>query len=101
MKISFNTFERQVSRLRPEIDAAIARVLDRGWFILGPEVERFETAFATYIGVPHAIGCNSGTDAIEMALRALGIGPGDEVITTPLTATFGVFAITATGATPV
>ena len=101
MSIPFNSFERQVARLRPAIDAAIARVLDRGWFILGPEGERFEAEFAAYIGSPYAVGCNSGTDAIELALRALGIGPGDEVITAPLTALFGVFAITAAGATPV
>ena len=101
MKIPFNTFERQVARLGPEIDAAMARVLQRGWFILGPELERFEAEFAAYVGVPYAVGCNSGTDAIELAFRALGIGPGDEVITTPLTAAFGVFAITAAGATPV
>ncbi|MCW5851575.1 MAG: DegT/DnrJ/EryC1/StrS family aminotransferase [Anaerolineae bacterium] len=101
MKIPFNTFERQVARLQPEIDAAIGRVLQRGWFILGPELEKFEAEFAAYIGVPYAVGCNSGTDAIELCFRALGIGPGDEVITSPLTAAFGVFAITAAGATPV
>lgn len=101
MKIPFNTFERQVQRLKPEIDTAIERVLQRGWFILGPECEAFETEFADYIGVPYAVGCNSGTDAIELAFRALGIGEGDEVITAPLTAAFGVFAITAAGATPV
>ena len=101
IKIPFNTFERQVARLQPEIDAAMARVLKRGWFILGPELEQFEAEFAAYVGVPYAVGCNSGTDAIELAFRALGIGPGDEVITTPLTAAFGVFAITAAGATPV
>lgn len=101
MRIPFNTIDRQVARLRPGIDAAVARVLDRGWFILGPELERFEEEFAAYLGMPHAVGCNSGTDAIELAFRALGIGPGDEVITAPLTAAFGVFAISATGATPV
>ena len=90
-----------MARLQPEIDAAIGRVLQRGWFILGPELEKLEAEFAAYVGVPYAVGCNSGTDAIELAFRALGIGPGDEVITTPLTAAFGVFAITAAGATPV
>ncbi len=99
--IPFNTFERQVARLRLEIDTAIAGVLEGGWFILGPHDQRFEAEFAAYIGLPYAVGCNSGTDAIELALRALGIGEGDEVITSPLTAAFGVFAITAAGATPV
>ena len=87
--------------IRAELDAAIARVLDSGWYILGPDVEAFETEFAACLGVKQAIGVASGTDAITLTLRALGIGPGDEVITTPFTATPTVAAIVAAGATPV
>ena len=68
-------------RLQAEIDAATARVLAGGWYILGPEVSAFEAEFAAYLGVEHAVGVASGTDAVLLALRALGVGPGDEVIT--------------------
>ena len=84
-----------------EIRAAIDRVLERGQYILGPEVEAFETAFADYCGVPHAVGVNTGTDALVLALRAFDIGPGDEVITVSHTALATLAAILATGATPV
>jgi hypothetical protein len=66
--------------LRAEIDAKLAEVLDRSSFILGPEVEAFEAEFAAYLGARHAVGVANGTDAITLALRALGVGPGDEVI---------------------
>ncbi|MGH2585023.1 MAG: DegT/DnrJ/EryC1/StrS family aminotransferase, partial [Dehalococcoidia bacterium] len=92
---------RMHARIRPELDAAIARVLDRDWYILGPEVEAFEAELAAYLGVAHAVGVGNGTDAIALTLRALGIGPGDEVITTSFTAAPTVAAILATGATPV
>ena len=92
---------RAHAAIRPELDAAVARVLDRNWYILGPEVEAFETAFAAYCGVAHAVGCASGTDALSLTLRALGLGPGDEVITTALTAAATAGAILAVGATPV
>ena len=84
-----------------EIQTAIARVLDRGWYVLGPEVEAFEREFAAASGASHAIGTGNGTDAIAIALRALGIGPGDEVITTPLSAAYTALAIGMAGATPV
>ena len=65
--------------LRPQIDAKIAEVVDRGTFILGPEVAAFEAEFAAYLGARHAAGVANGTDALVLALRALGVGPGDEV----------------------
>jgi dTDP-4-amino-4,6-dideoxygalactose transaminase len=86
---------------RQEIDAAIDRVLNSGWYILGREVESFEEEFAAYIGVAHAIGVASGTDALELALRATGIGPGDCVFTVSHTAVATVVAIERAGAIPV
>ena len=80
---------------------AIDRVITRGWFILGPEVEAFESEFASACGARHAIGMGTGTDAIALILRALGIGPGDEVVTSPLSAAFSAIAIQMAGATPV
>ena len=84
-----------------EIDEAIHRVLDSGWYILGKEVSAFEKEFAAFIGVPHAIGVANGTDALELALRACEIGAGDEVITVSHTAVATVAAIELVGATPV
>ncbi len=84
-----------------EIKSAIARVLDSGSFILGEEVESFERAFAEYCGVAHGVGVASGTDALELAMRALDIGAGDEVITASHTAVATVAAVLACGATPV
>jgi dTDP-4-amino-4,6-dideoxygalactose transaminase len=86
---------------KAEIDAAVAAALARGRYILGPEVEAFEHAFAAYIGVGFAVGVASGTDAITLALRALGIGPGDGVATVSHTATATAAAIELAGATPV
>ena len=84
-----------------DVQAAIARVVDRGWFVLGPELDAFEQAFARAAGAAHAIGVGTGTDAIALALRALGIGPGDEVITAPVSAAYSALAIMMTGARPV
>lgn len=84
-----------------EIESAVFRVLRSGWYVLGPEVERFEAAFAAYHGVDYAVGVASGTDAIELALRAAGIGPGDEVITVAHTAVATVCGIERAGAKPV
>ena len=86
---------------RDEFDAAVQRVLESGWYILGREVEAFETAFAQWCGTGHAIGVANGTDAIIVALRALGIGPGDAVFTVSHTAVATVAAIELVGATPV
>ena len=84
-----------------EIDAAVARVLRGGRYLLGPETEAFETEWAHYVGVAHAVTAASGTDALHLALRACGIGPGDEVITVAHTAVATVAAIDLCGATPV
>jgi len=99
--IPFGDLRRQFDNYRAEIQAAIGRVLERGWFILGEEVEQFEKEFAEYLGCEYAVGCASGTEAITLALLALGIRQGDEVITVPNTAVPTVAAITATGAAPV
>lgn len=87
--------------LSDEIESAVARVLNSGIYILGPEVEKFEQAFAAYHGVAHAVGVANGTDAIELALRAAGVGNGDEVITVSHTAMPTVTAIESAGAIPV
>lgn len=86
---------------REEIDAAIRTALESGRYILGEEVAAFEMEFAAYLGVSHAVGCGSGTEALRLALGALGIGPGDEVITVAHTAVATVAAIELAGATPV
>jgi len=86
---------------RVEIDNAIRRVLESGRYILGEEVRAFEREFADYVGVRHAIGVGSGTEALHLALAACGIGPGDEVITVAHTAIATVAAIELCGATPV
>ena len=83
------------------VRVAIDRVLERGIFELGQEMEAFETEFAGASGSTHCVGVGSGTDALALALRGLGVGPGDEVITTPLTAAFTALAIVMTGAKPV
>jgi dTDP-4-amino-4,6-dideoxygalactose transaminase len=89
-------FERKA-----EIDAAIARVLESGQYIMGREVEAFEAAFAAWLGIGHAVGTGSGTDAVELALRACGIGPGDLVFTVSHTAVATVAAVERAGAVPV
>jgi len=99
--VPFSNFRRAIAGTRPELDAAIARVLERGWLILGPEVEAFEAELARFAGAEGAVGCGSGTDAIELALRALGVGAGDEVVTQANTCVPTVAAIARTGATPV
>src|SRR4051812_11510085 len=90
-----------VAPLRPEIDAAMARVVDSGRFILGPEVGAFEREWAAYCGAAHAIGVGNGTDALTIALRAMGVGPGDEVVVPSFTFYASAEAIPPTGATPV
>jgi dTDP-3-amino-3,4,6-trideoxy-alpha-D-glucose transaminase len=87
--------------LQGELRAAIDRVLASGRFVLGPEVSAFETEFADYIGAPHAVGVANGTDAITIALRAMGVGPGDEVVVPSFSFYASAEAIPATGAIPV
>ena len=99
--IAFNLTGPGYQAHRDEIEAAIREVLDASWFILGAQGEAFEREFAAYIGAPHAVGCNSGYDALVLALRALGVGAGDEVLTVSHTAVATAVAISATGATPV
>lgn len=91
----------QYRTIRPEVDAAIQRILDNTSFILGDEVKAFEAAWAAHVGTAGAVGVSSGTAAIELALRALGIGPGDEVITPAHTFIATAEAVTNVGARPV
>lgn len=98
--IPFSNPGAQTAGRRAEIDAAVARVLDSGWYVLGREVEAFEREFADYLGVSHAVGVNSGTDALALALKALGIGPGDQVAAPSHTAVATIAAIEMAGAEP-
>ena len=99
--ISMNGFLREPEGLRKQELAAVERVLRSGWYILGEEVKSFEADWARTIGTEHAVGVGTGLDAIEIALRALGVGTGDEVITTPMTAFASVLAVIRAGAQPV
>ena len=100
-RIPMRDLKREYSSIRSEIDDAIERVVERGWFILGEEVKRFEAEWAAYCGVSHAVGVGNGTDAIQLVLRAVGIGPGDQVIVPALTSAFTALGVSMTGATPV
>jgi len=99
--IRMNDFTAEPEEVRSRENAAISRVLSSGHYILGKEVEGFEKSWAAFCGTKHCIGVANGMEAIELALRALGIGNGDEVITTPMTAIATVLAILHAGATPV
>jgi dTDP-4-amino-4,6-dideoxygalactose transaminase len=101
MRVPLLDLQAQHAAIRAELDAAIARVIDGGRFVGGPQIGEFEEAWAGYCEAHHAVGCSSGTDAITLTLRAAGIGPGDEVITTALTFVATVEAIVETGATPI
>jgi dTDP-4-amino-4,6-dideoxygalactose transaminase len=101
MKIPILDLKPQYQAIQTEIHEAIARVLNSGRFILGEEVANFEQAVANYLGIKHAIGVNSGTDALVIGLRSLGIGNGDEVITTPFSFFATAESISMVGATPV
>ena len=100
-RVAFNDLSLTGRPTEEEVRDAIGRVVDSGWFILGPEVEAFESELARAVGSCHAVGVASGTDAITLALMASGVGAGDEVVTTPLTAVFTALAISRIGARPV
>jgi len=99
--ILLNDFKRQYAGIKEQIDTSVSRVLESGWYVLGKELESFEKEFAEYIGVRYCVGVASGTEAIALSLMALGIGEGDEVITTCFTAFPSVTGIMQAGATPV
>jgi dTDP-4-amino-4,6-dideoxygalactose transaminase len=99
--IQMNAFTAEPDELRREEIESMARVARSGWFILGREVKAFEQAWASYCGAPFCVGVGNGLDAIEIGLRAMGIGAGDEVVTTPMTAIATILAIVHAGATPV
>jgi len=101
MNIPLVDLKAQYQAIKEEIDTAITRVLESGQFILGSEVKSFEEEISAYLGVKYAVGVASGTDALHLALLACGIGPGDEVITTPFTFIATAEAIAKCGATPV
>lgn len=99
--IEFTSLKRQFDRYAPEYEEALLRAARSGWYILGNELQRFEKQFADYHGVNYCVGVNSGLDALILAVRALGIGPGDEVIVPANTYIASVLGITENGATPV
>lgn len=99
--MQFIDLQQQYRRHQAEIDARMRQVLEHGQYIMGPEIAELETALAVYVGVKHAITVASGTDSLEIALRALGIGPGDEVITVPFTWISSAEVIGLVGAKPV
>ncbi len=99
--MEFIDLKYQYHRYQSEIDARVHKVLEHGHFIMGPEIAELESALATYVGVKHAITAASGTDSLEIALRALGIGAGDEVITVPFTWISTAEVIGLVGAKPV
>jgi dTDP-4-amino-4,6-dideoxygalactose transaminase len=101
IKVPYLDLKAQYASIKPEIDAAIARVLDSCQFVLGSEVAGFEQEFSTYCGTSECIAVNSGTSALHLALIAAGVGPGDEVITVPFTFVASVAAVLYAGAQPV
>jgi dTDP-4-amino-4,6-dideoxygalactose transaminase len=101
MQVPPFSLREQLDGLGEELDQAVLRVLRSGQYIGGTSIADFEEAFAKAVGVPHAVGCNSGTDALILALRGLGIGPGDEVITASFSFFATAEAVSAVGATPV
>ena len=100
-KIPYLDLAAQLRPLRKELDAAIARTIDNCSFCLGPDVAQFEKDFAKFIGAEHCVGFNSGTSALHVAMLLLGVGPGDEVVTTPFTFVATSWAISYVGAKPV
>ncbi len=101
MNVPFLDLEAATAECRPELEAAITRVLDSSWFILGAELDAFEHEFAQYCGVRHCVGVGNGLDALTLLLRAHGVGPGDEVIVPAFTFIATWLGVTQAGATPV
>ena len=101
IQVPYLDLKAQYQSIKPEIDAAIARVLDNSQFVLGSEVAGFEQEFAAYCGASECIALNSGTSALHLALLAAGVGPGDDVITVPFTFVASVAAILYVGARPI
>ena len=101
MKISMVDMVAQYRSIQKEIDKAVKDVLESGWFIMGPNVKAFDEEMAAFCGVSHGIGCASGTDALQLCLMAIGVEPGDEVITTPFTFVATAEVIALLGAKPV
>lgn len=101
MVVKFTILKRLFEAYQEEYEEATLRALRSGWYVLGEELKSFEAAFSDYVGMKHGIGVNSGQDALILAVRALGIGPGDEVITQGNAYIASVFGITENGATPV
>ena len=105
MPVPFLDLPAQLQRIRPDVDAAVAGVLDSARFVLGQENEAFEREFAAYCGVRHAVAVNTGTSALHLALRALGVGQErgreDEVVTVPFTFVATAAAAVYCGARPV
>src|SRR3954471_5438031 len=101
LAVPFNDLRPRLAADPAGYRADVERVFARGWYVLGPEVEAFEAEFAAHLGGGHAVGVANGTDAIELALRAAGVGRGDEVIPVAHTAAATVCAIERAGARPV
>lgn len=101
MKIPFNTLDRQFYQYQDEYEKKALEILRKGWYILGPEVKNFEEEFAKYLNIPYVVGVDNGLNAIVMAVRALGIKEGDEVIVQANTYIASVMGITMNGATPI
>jgi Predicted pyridoxal phosphate-dependent enzyme apparently involved in regulation of cell wall biogenesis len=101
LHVPFGDLKRQHDTIRAELDAAVTRVIDSGWYILGPEVCAFEEAFAAFCAARYCIGVANGTEALQLALTALGVGPGDEVITVANASVYQAITIMAVGARPV
>ncbi|MBI4036999.1 DegT/DnrJ/EryC1/StrS family aminotransferase [Candidatus Daviesbacteria bacterium] len=100
-QVKFNDFITEGEKHQKEFENAFGQVLKSGWYILGKEVADFEKEFANYLGVKHCIGVGNGLEALQISIMALGIGEGDEIITTPISAVATTLAILATGAKPI
>jgi dTDP-4-amino-4,6-dideoxygalactose transaminase len=100
LSLPINDLQRHTAPIAAELTGVVARVIRRGWFVMGPELTGFESAFAAYSGVPHCVGVANGTDALELALRALGVGAGDRVVTVANAGGYSTTAIRSIGAVP-